>query len=157
VNPDGANLLAQLRDIHAAPQVPWWPPAPGWWLLGLLLLAGLAILAWRLWRRWRVHSRRRRLIRRLDELRADLDPRARPQEYLSAINQVLKVVAIRAFPGEQCARMRGSTWTSFLAERLALASPAAIEALAEGPYRMAPACDSEALDRLAREWIRRHG
>jgi len=157
VNPEVAKLLAQLRDIHAAPQAPWWPPAPGWWLLGLLVLASLVFLAWRFWRLWRVRRRRLRLVRKLDELRAGLDPRARPQEYLAAINQVLKLVAVRAFPSEDCARMQGSSWTAFLAARLAPAPPAGLEALAMGPYQPAPDCDPEALDRLTREWIRRHG
>ena len=39
MNPE---LLAQLRDIHAAPELPWWPPASGWWALALMLLVVLA-------------------------------------------------------------------------------------------------------------------
>jgi hypothetical protein len=47
-------LDAQLRDIHVIFGWPWWPPAPGWWLLLALglLLAGLA---WRFRATWRLH------------------------------------------------------------------------------------------------------
>ena len=43
-----------LRDIHLPPEVAFWPPAVGWWLL--VLLAGVAFYAWLRWR-WRLRVR----------------------------------------------------------------------------------------------------
>lgn len=45
--PDPAAL--PLRDIHLPPPVPWWPLAPGWYVLvgSLLLLVALGYWAWR--------------------------------------------------------------------------------------------------------------
>ena len=43
MNPEDAQLLAELKDIHGAADPGWWPPAPGWWLLALLLLLMLAL------------------------------------------------------------------------------------------------------------------
>ena len=49
MNPSAA---LDLRDIHAAPPPPFWPPAPGWWLLAVLVLIALAVLATWAWRRY---------------------------------------------------------------------------------------------------------
>ncbi|MGK0398145.1 MAG: hypothetical protein ACJA0I_000435 [Gammaproteobacteria bacterium] len=38
-----------LKDIHLPEGVLWWPPAPGWWVLGILLILFLLLLP-RLWR-----------------------------------------------------------------------------------------------------------
>ena len=48
LTPDSRPSLDRLRDIHGIAGVPWWPPAPGWWLLlGAGLLLGLAAWHWR--------------------------------------------------------------------------------------------------------------
>lgn len=31
--------LEQLRDIHLPQAMHWWPPAPGWWIVAILVLA----------------------------------------------------------------------------------------------------------------------
>lgn len=157
MNPDGVNLLSQLRDIHAAPQAAWWPPAPGWWLLALLGLIGLVLLLRHILARWLVRRRRRLLLRQLDELQTGLDAGSRPQEYVAAINRVLKSVAIRAFPGECCERMEGLQWVRFLVQKFGPEAPAGLDALASGPYQPQPEFDSVMLDGLARQWILRYG
>ena len=51
-----AAVNIPIRDIHGLDAIPWWPPGPGWWLVGLLVLsAGAGI--WLLLRRHREVSR----------------------------------------------------------------------------------------------------
>ena len=155
MNPD---LLSQLRDIHGAAPVPWWPPAPGWWVLGVLVLALLGWLFLRLLARLKVRQRRRQMLAWIDHLNANIDPRRDPQAYLATLNRIFKLVALRAFPERQCAALNGHAWTDFLEEKMQK-SPSAelLKVLASGPYDPAPVFDPEQLSGLTRSWIRQYG
>ncbi len=107
---DEPGSLSQLRDIHAAPPVPWWPPAPGWWLLAVLVLILLTWLGRRVLARIRVHQRRKQMLGWIDHLNTTIDPRRDPQAWLSTLNRIFKLVALRAFPGQHCAALAGSDW-----------------------------------------------
>ncbi|MGA9573674.1 MAG: DUF4381 family protein [Lysobacterales bacterium] len=155
MNPD---LLSQLKDIHSAAPAPWWPPAPGWWVLALLVLVLLGWLLRRALARLRVQRRRKQMLGWIDHLNANVDPQRDPQTYISTLNRIFKLVALRAFPERQCAVMNGQDWTDFLIENMAgLPSAELLKALATGPYDPASNFDPERLSQLTRHWIRRHG
>lgn len=155
MNPD---LLSQLRDIHAAAPVPWWPPAPGWWVLALLVLVFLGWLGRRLLARVRLYQRRKKMLGWVEHLNANIDPRRDPQAYLSTLNRIFKLVAMRAFPAQQCAALNGQDWVNFLIENMKNSQSAdLLGVLATGPYDPAPKFDPELMSELARNWIRQHG
>ena len=155
MNPD---LLSQLRDIHGAPPVSWWPPAPGWWVLAFLALALLIWVGRRLLTRLRIHRRRKQMLGWVDHLNATIDPQREPQAYLSTLNRIFKLVALRAFPEQQCAVMAGPEWVGFLTHNLSQSPSAeALGVLGSGPYDPAPRFDPEVMSELTRAWIRRHG
>lgn len=155
MNPD---LLSQLRDIHGAAPVPWWPPAPGWWVLAVLLLVLSGWLLRRVLARYRVGRRRQQMLAWIDHLNAHIDPRRDPQAYLATLNRIFKLVALRAFPERQCAVMNGQAWTGFLMEKMRqFQSAESLMVLASGPYDPAPLFDPELLCGLTRAWIRRYG
>ena len=94
----------------------------------------------------------------IDHLEATADPQKDPQASLSSLNLVFKVVALRAFPEEQCAGMAGDEWTSFLQQNLNVKQPGeALSVLASGPYSPTPQFDSVIVSDLARAWIKQHG
>ncbi|MBT8059624.1 MAG: DUF4381 domain-containing protein [Gammaproteobacteria bacterium] len=151
-------LLAQLKDIHAAGDPGWWPPAPGWWVLALLILLLLAWLGMLALRRLSVVRRRKAWLRTLDELKHQHDPAQQPQEYLAALNRLFRAVSLRAFPGTDCVRLEGRAWVDFLASLVPdNVDRGCLGALAEGPYRAAPAFDADRLEAAARSWVRRYG
>ena len=41
---DSEELLEQLADIHLPTEISYWPPAPGWWILSILVVIGVIYL-----------------------------------------------------------------------------------------------------------------
>ena len=155
MNPD---LLSQLRDIHGAAPVSWWPPAPGWWILALLILVLLVWLGRRVIAGYRVSQRRRQMLGWVDHLNANVDPQRDPQAYLSTLNRIFKLVALRAFPDQHCAALNGQDWADFLLEKMKKQQASeSLNVLASGPYDPAPGFDPETLSELSRYWIKKHG
>jgi hypothetical protein len=152
------QLLAQLRDIHAATEPAWWPPAPGWWVFAGVVLVLLILLVRLLGKRWAIRRRQAKLLAALQHIQSQFDPAKASSEYLSQINRLFRVVAIRAFPDTASVRLQGSAWVDFLRSLLP-DSPAAasLAALESGPYQAAPEFDAEGLHAMAREWVKRYG
>ncbi|MFT5141275.1 MAG: hypothetical protein ACI9H8_002105 [Lysobacterales bacterium] len=158
MNPQGTDLLSQLRDIHSAPAAPWWPPAPGWWVLAMILAMVMFLIARHFMQRYRAHQRRLQLIRFVERVESRVDPVKQPQEFLSSLNRVFKIVALRAFPESHCAFMQGREWTDFVQIKLDDSDSADVLAvLADGPYQPAPAFDAPSLSKIARKWIMLYG
>lgn len=158
MNPQGADLLSQLRDIHAAPAAPLWPPAPGWWVLAMMLVIGLFLLFRQGLKRYRAQQRRQALIKFVDRVEQQLDPALEPQEFLSSLNRVIKIVALRAFPDNHCALMQGREWTDFVQIKIGDKGPVGeLSALADGPYQQSPSFNPAALTEMTRRWIMQYG
>lgn len=149
--------LAGLHDLALSAPPDWLPPqGPGWWLLGLLLLAALAWGSWRLWQ-WRRRSRyRREALAQLERLAPDLGA----SESLAELSALLKRTALVAYPRETVAALSGAAWRDFLCANGAPAFAAATcDPLFESTYRAA--CDTTpqqrtALVAAARQWIVAH-
>jgi hypothetical protein len=153
-----SQFLDQLRDIHAAEVPSLWPPAPGWWLLAAVVLLLLFQLLRILSKRWAARKRRARLMAALKHIQDSYDPVAQPNEYLSQLNRLFRVVALKAFPGTASTRLQGSSWVEFLRSLLPEGRGSEnLAALETGPYEPAPEFDAEGLVDMAREWVKRYG
>jgi len=158
LNEVSPELLEQLRDIHAAVEPGWWPPAPAWWILAALLLALLLWLLRLASKCWSIRKRRARLLAALDRIQNQFDPAAPANEYLSELNRLFRVVAIRAFPGTASSRLQGAAWVEFMRSLLPDGSNTeSLAALETGPYQPEPEFDAAGLYAVAKEWIKRYG
>lgn len=99
--------LSRLHDIVAAPPVPWWPPAPGWYVVAALVAVAMAAATWR----WLVLRRRNAYRRRALELLDGLEPRADMMPELAAL---VRRTALSAYPREKVAPLAGEGWLAFL-------------------------------------------
>jgi hypothetical protein len=107
----------QLRDIRGLDGIPWWPLAPGWWLLAAGIILGFW-LAWRLlphlkipavmditWR-WDAARHLRNLRRRA----RDQDPR----DTLAELSELLRRIAMARYGRDACAAITGREWLEWL-------------------------------------------
>ena len=156
MNPTGAPTL-QLRDIHVPPAPDFWPPAPGWWLAGALLLALLIWAGVLLWRRYRIQRRRRIILRALTELSPHYGP-DQDAAFASEVSVLLRRLALKRFPRDEMAALTGEAWLRFLDQHGGdgrfRQGPGAV--LAEAPYAPNRPVDREALGNLAERWILRN-
>jgi hypothetical protein len=146
MNTDPASL-ERLHDIVLPPQLPWWPPAPGWIALGALLLLAACVSAWRVWRRHRAARYRREALAVLAVLHEAAE-----------VSALLRRTALAIAPRAEIAALTGTAWPDWLAARCPGAMPQAVRALlAAGIYARAGAApDSAALRAWAAHWIRTH-
>ncbi|MGE4408851.1 DUF4381 domain-containing protein [Pseudomonas sp.] len=162
------NPLDQLAPLIEPAPVSWWPPAPGWWLLGLLLAFALGAL-WRL---------RRHLPRRKPRTASEppLDPRrqealdelarlSKPyggqpaSHWLQQLNALLKRLCRIRYPDDHPHTLSGRGWLAFLDNRCPAAGLTRWMVLVEGAYRAECRLDDKAIDGLEQAvdtWIRKH-
>lgn len=149
-----------LRDIHLPPPVSWWPPAPGWWLLALILPLLLGAI-WGLLRWYRRGRLRRASRHALERLFAAYREHGDDLRLLRELSTLLRRIVLSRFPRREVARLSGSAWLAFLdrmldgshQERGFTEGPGKI--LADGPYAPETQLDAAALRRLCITWLKR--
>ncbi len=165
--PPGGDPLSRLRDVIPAPLPPWWPPAPGWWLLAVVGAGSALGLSTWLWLRRRRRRYRRAALAEIEQAyrrcqaKIAENPANRPaadSRYLQEANQILRRAALVAWPRGRVAALSGGGWLEFLDQSGGgeAFQRGAGQALGEGPYRAVPDCDIPAVHALGRRWLRTH-
>lgn len=141
-----SDPLSELRDIHLPMDPPFWPPAPGWWLLGVLLVLLLGLFVALLRRRSVQRRPAREVSRLLLEIESELARGGDPSLAARRASELLHRYLLAHYPREQVAGLHGEALAGFLLgisptladsrERLAW--------VLEAPYRP----DADAVDAL---------
>ena len=103
-----------LRDIHAAAAPALWPPAPGWWVLAVLLVAGLLLSTLWLLRRYRSYCQKINIMNELESLSDCCDNNK--EEFTAQLSMLLRRIALRRYSRQRVASLTGSDWLRFLDE-----------------------------------------
>jgi hypothetical protein len=114
VNPTAtATATLDLRDIHAAAPPALWPPAPGWWVLAVVLVVLLAMTALWLLRRYRAYRLKRKIMDELDTLTTS-KAEENTEDFLIQLSVLLRRIALRRHSRERVASLTGNDWLRFL-------------------------------------------
>jgi hypothetical protein len=106
--------LENLHDIISPAPVPWWPPVPGWYVVGAVILVLAVWAGWMWWRRWRAAAYRRASLAALRQLKARAADEAQRTPALRELLELVKRTALAAFPRQQVAALSGAAWLAFL-------------------------------------------
>lgn len=162
------SLLDQLQPMIRPAPISIWPPAPGWWVLLVLL----PLLGYGLWRARVLLPQRTQdeaNEQPLDPLRqaALIELAQMPKPYdgapagawLQQINGLLKRLCRNDYPYSQSHTLNGRKWLAFLDNRCPAAGLTRWMILVEGAYKPECKLDDKAITGLTQSvetWIRKH-
>lgn len=109
--PAQTESLQLPHDILLPDAIGFWPPAPGWIVLALLMMMLLMISAFYGFRTYRRRAPLRAALRDIKALaQMELDQRS----YAAAVSQLLRRVAIHCHGRENVAALQEQNWLNFL-------------------------------------------
>lgn len=139
--------LDRLHDLVLPAEVSWWPLAPGWYVVLVLVMLAACWYAWRAWAHWRANAYRRDALRELQSI-GDVGGAA----------ELLRRTALARVPRPVIAGLTGSAWLDWLAAQAPVPMPDVVRRqLSEGVY--GPSIESSELNAVrdyASHWIARH-
>ncbi|MCY4041502.1 MAG: DUF4381 domain-containing protein [Gammaproteobacteria bacterium] len=137
------DVLSELRGLHLPEPPGFLPPAPGWWLLLVVLFAAAMAAYWR-------YRQRARSMRPLREAMTDLGAcnlallqgELAPMPYLDSVNALLKRLLVHGYGKTEIIHLSSDGWVRTLDQflRASLKSDAGvrIETTLLGEFRYRP-------------------
>jgi hypothetical protein len=151
----GNYLIHGIDEIILPQAISWWPTAPGWQVLGTLILLLLFLQLGRTARRWWQNRYRREALRQLDSVPED--------SRLASLPYYIKVSALHAYPRQDVACLSGAKWLAFLDSHydgpsFSTGVGKKLLAISYLPTEQWQLSDQEgaALIRMSRRWISKH-
>ena len=142
-----------LKDIHLPDAIGWWPPAPGWWLTPVVLIA-LFWLVRLIYRR----LRRKTALKTARAMLKNLRGRTDNLQTLTEMSALMRRMAISCDSRAAVAGLRGQDWLDYLDRKLPDRpfGQGIGRCLADAHYRpVAPGdVDIEALLNLCERWLK---
>ena len=157
----GNYLIHGIDEIILPEAVSWWPTAPGWKVLAVIIVILLLFLCVRWMKRWWRNRYRREALRQLMQVQHHAGKQL--QEVVAVLPYYLKVTALQAYPRQDIASLSGDNWLAFLDKQYSAAAFSegigrkllAVAYLPQEQWQLSEK-DSEALISMSRLWISKH-
>lgn len=144
-----------LRDIHLPDPIGWWPPAPGWWLLTIALIAVIYFALRWLIRRHRRLGVRRAAIQELSDIQSSYLNHQDSKQLAQDLSGLLRRVAITITSRNTAAGLTGREWLEYLDSIIGHTcfNTRDGQILIEAPYQPSADINGDELLQLCRTWI----
>jgi len=157
MNPAAQQPLP-LKDIHLPDPVSWWPLAPGWWglVILILLLVGLFFIGRTLYRRGQL---RREAHKALQDIQTQYKTHQDDRQLAADLSTLLRRVTLSYSSRDDVASLTDDAWLYFLDRGVAKTkfkdafSNGAGRVLIDAPYKPTVNIDSAALLKTCAVWI----
>ena len=149
------NPLVNLKDIHLPPPVSFWPPAPGWWILAVLLITSLFFGGVWFFRRYKKRKPKTEALRILKDLQILHQNSQDEVASLRNLSNLLRRTALTFYDNDEVASLHGSSWLEFLDKtgKTKEFSKGAGKVLGNEVFQQIVNPDMNALFPLVKKWI----
>ena len=153
-----SNPLANLRDIHLPKAIGWWPLAPGWYLLFLLILCLSLFFVYKLHKKRQQAKAKKEALKLLKRYEEQYDLEGDSQKTCMQISELLRRVALAYFERQKVAGLQGDEWLQFLNQSSKGGELMQVsDYLLHLPYRPKQEIDLKPLFAKVRLWIKERG
>ncbi len=111
---DKNAALAQLKDIHLPNPIGWWPLAPGWWFIIIMVVLLMIWLSWQSWRWWQAMKPKNQALKILKQIEQKSKENVPVSDICAQISQLLRRVALTYYPVDEVAGLQNDAWIAFL-------------------------------------------
>ncbi len=152
------DALTQLKDIHLPAPIGWWPLAPGWYFLTLLVILVLGLMAYYWHKKYQQNRAKKEALQLLARYEQQYQQDNNAQIATAQISELLKRVALVYYPRDRVAGKYGEEWLAFLQQTSKKLDFSEVNLLLlQVPFQPGAAHDVSPLFIKARQWIKQRG
>jgi len=149
----------EIKDIQLPGAISWWPPAPGWWLVFIILL----LAAWFLFGFFRQKIKQRKPYLAANSalealVKKHQDNKISDTELLLELSKFIRSVAMEFYGREHIAGLTGLAWLQFLDSKgkTNSFSEGVGQSLEIGPYQPNPTLELDTAEFiiLIQKWLK---
>lgn len=151
------NPLQQLKDIHSPAPIPFWPLAPGWYILIGIFLVLCLLGVYLLYEYRNKHLAKKLALKRLQHLRNKALQQP-DKKIITELSVLVRRAALIKYSRHEIAGLQGNAWLKFLdksADTNAFTSGAG-RALTTAPYEKNPEPNYTELFDLIEMWMEKN-